>query len=64
MQKWSLIPRETIHPDPSHQPQENFEETKAQPLENLELRKLKPIKHTAPHIVQQNKQQQKDILER
>jgi len=33
MQKWSLIPRETIHPDPSHQPQGNFEETKAQPLE-------------------------------
>ncbi len=33
MQEWSLILRETIHPDPNHQPQKNLEETKAQPLE-------------------------------
>ncbi len=33
MQEGSLILRETIHPDPSHQPQGNLEKTKAQPLQ-------------------------------
>ncbi len=59
MQEWSLIPRETILPDPSHQPQGNFEETKAQPLEKPRTTLITTNKRTAPHIVQQNKQQQR-----
>ena len=59
MQERSLIPRETIHPDPSHQPQGNFEETKAQPLVNPRTTKIETNNHTAPHMVQQNNQQQK-----
>jgi hypothetical protein len=58
MQKWSLIPRETIHPYPSHQPPENFEETKAKPLKKPRTMQTKNNKRTEPHIVQQNKQQQ------
>jgi len=50
MRKWSLIPRKTIHPHPSHQPPENFEKPRAMQTKNK--------KRTEPHIVQHNKQQQ------
>ena len=53
MRKWSLIPRKTIHPHPSHQPPENFEETEAKPLEKPRTMQTKNNEHTEPHIVQQ-----------
>jgi hypothetical protein len=59
MQKWSLIARETIHPDPSHQPQGNFEEPRHNRWKNLELRKLKPINTQHLTSFSKNKQQQR-----
>ncbi len=38
--------------------QKNFEETKATPSEKPRTMQTKDNKHTEPHIVQQNKQQQ------
>ena len=63
MRKWSLIPRKTIHPHPSHQPPGNFEETEAKPLEKPRAMQTMNKKRTEPHIVQQYKQQQNNLLE-
>jgi hypothetical protein len=59
MRQRSLILRETIHPYPSHQPPGNFEKTMAKPLEKPQTIQTNNNKRTEPHIVQQNKQQQK-----
>ncbi len=46
MRKWSLIPKKTIHPYPSHQPPENFEETKAKPSEKPRTMQTENKKNT------------------
>ncbi len=51
--------KKTIHPDPSHRLQGNFKETKAQPLVKPRTTEIDTNNHTAPHMVQQNNQQQK-----
>ncbi len=45
-------------PRPQPSTPRNFRKTKAQPLKKPRTTRNKTDKHTAPHIVQQNKQQQ------
>jgi hypothetical protein len=59
MQEWSLIPRKPSIQTPAIDSKEILKETKAQPLVKPRTTKIETNKHTAPHIVQQNKQQQR-----
>jgi hypothetical protein len=59
MKKRSLIPRKPSIQTPAINSKENFEETKAQPLVKPRTTKIETNNHTAPHMVQQNNQQQK-----